>query len=134
MNENTQDQASAAAANALPGAEAKPKLTHAEKLVKRATMLKTRIEADTAEYTEIVNEINAAEAMKNLAVGSVIQVKMGRKFADKDTTRIVEATIMGVQDHEDGGRLFKIMYGEGFDAEVASITPGSVVAVGPVAA
>lgn len=115
-----------AAAQATPIA---PKLTRAEKNLKRAEFLKNRIESDTQEYTDLVNEINSAEALKNVDVGSVVQIKLGRKFADKDTTRIVQATVIGVRVEDDGGKQYKVTHGEGFDAEVAVVTAGTIVSV-----
>ena len=130
MNDQNNAVESTNAAEAAPA----PKLTRAEKITKRAEFLKARIESDTKEYTEIVNELNNAAALASLEIGSVIQIKLGRKFADKDTTRIVEATIIGVRVEEDGGTQYKVSHGVGFEADVAVVSAGQIVAVGPVAA
>lgn len=115
--------------NTNPEQAAAPKLTYAEKRAKRHAFLYARIMADTAEYNNLTNEINNAEALKNLGIGSVITIKQGRKFADKDTTRIVKATVIGKQDQEDGSTLYKVSYGEGFDADVAVINAGAILSV-----
>lgn len=127
MSENTQNQNTEQTAAEKTAA---PKLTRAEKIAKRVKFLFERITADTAEYNDLSNEINNAEALKNLAIGDVVQIKQGRKFADKDTTRIVEATIIGSQVQEDGSTLYKVSFGEGFNADVAVIGAGAIVSVG----
>ena len=126
MNDITNANETTAAATATP---LKPKLTHAEKILARATFLTGRIESDTIEYGNLVTEINSAEALKNVDVGSVIQIKLGRKFADKDTTRVVQANVIGVRVEDDGAKQYKVQHGEGFDAEVAVVTAASIVGV-----
>lgn len=113
----------------------KPKLSRAQKLVNRAALLADRIEKDTAEYNEVANEINSAEALKTVAEGTVVQVKLGRRFsAEKDTTRIVEAVVVGVRTDEEGTTQFKVQYGSGFDAEQAVVNAGAIVGVAPTVA
>ncbi len=121
-----------AAATETTATEA-PRLTRMEKLLARAQVLAKRIEADTTAYNAIKAEIDGAEALKNVAEGSVISVKFGRRFsAEKDTTRVVTATVIGVREDEDGAKQYKVTYGSGFDAEVAVVGSSSIVGVGPV--
>ena len=108
------------------------KLTRAEKLAARQAFLYNRIQADTAEYHSVTSEINNAAALASVTIGSVVQIKLGRKFADKDTTRIVEATVVAAREVE-GDVQYKVSYGEGFDAETAVIEPGKIVGFGPIA-
>ena len=122
----TPEQIAAAAEKA-----AAPKLTRAEKVAKRVKFLYDRIVSDTAEYNDLTNEIKNADALKNLAVGDKVTIKQGRKFADKDTTRIVEASILGVSVQEDGSTLYKVTFGEGFAADVAVISAGAIISVIP---
>ncbi len=104
-----------------------------EKLLARAQVLAKRIEADTNAYNAIKAEIDGAEALKNVAEGSVISVKFGRRFsAERDTTRVVTATVIGVREDDDGAKQYKVSYGTGFDAEVAVVGSSSIVGVGPV--
>lgn len=110
-------------------AAAAPKLTYAEKIAKRAKFLYDRIVADTAEYNGLKNEIDNAEALKNLAPGSVITIKLGRKFADRDTTRFEEATILGMSVNDEGATLYKVSHGEGFNMEVAVVAAGAIISV-----
>lgn len=110
-----------------------PKLTRAEKLAKRAEFLRDRIESDKIEYNGIANELNNAAALAALKEGDAIQLKLGRKFADKDTTRIVDATIIGSRTEEDGSKQFKVQYGSGFDADVAVVGAGQIILI-PAAA
>lgn len=131
INDNQAQDPTTAPAADVPAA---PKLTRAEKNAKRVKFLFERITADTTEYNELQNEINNADKLNSLTVGSKITIKQGRKFADKDTTRIVEATIMGKADQEDGSVLYKVGFGEGFNADVAVIGAGAIVTILPVEA
>lgn len=128
MNDQTNQDAEAVAPISAP------KLTYAEKIAKRAKFLYDRIVADTAEYNGLKNEIDNAEALKNLAPGSVITIKLGRKFADRDTTRFEEATILGMSVNDEGATLYKVSYGEGFNMEVAVVAAGAIVSVNVVEA
>ena len=106
-----------------------PTLTHTQKLVKRLELLKKRIGSDTAEYQEIENELNSAEALKNIAVGSKVTIKLGRRFANRDTTRHVEGTILGMRAEEDGAIQYKVAHGTGFDADIAVIGASYITTV-----
>lgn len=106
-----------------------PKSSRAEKLVARATMLAARIAKDTEDYNNIKLEIDGAERLKNVGQGSLVKVKLGRKFADKDTTRIVVSTVVGVKEDEEGAKQYKVAYGSGFDADIAVVTASQIVEV-----
>lgn len=127
-NENNAIESATTEAAAAP-VVAKPKLSYMEKITARAQMLAARITTDTEEYNQIVAQINNVEALKNLNTGSKVTFKAGRKFADRDTTRIVEAVIVGAAAQEDGSMLYKVSFGEGFDAEVAVINAGQILTV-----
>lgn len=104
-----------------------PKLTRAEKLHAKLESLRNRINADTEKFNEIAAELNNIAALAAIGVGSVVVVKLGRKFSEeKDTTRFVTATVTGVKEDEDGAKQYKVMYGEGFDAEIAVVSGGQL--------
>lgn len=111
------------------------KLTREEKLQAKYTSLIARINADTEKANEIVAELNSIAALASIAVGSAVVVKLGRKFADKDTTRFENGVVVGVKEEEDGTKLFKVQYGTGFDADIAVVGAAaiSLPAVEPVA-
>lgn len=117
MSENTNVQ-SAENVQAAPAVV----LTREEKLRAKYATLVARIEKDTASAQEVAAEINSIAALAAIGVGSAVIVKLGRKFADKDTTRFEAATVIGVKEEEDGSKLFKVSYGSGFDADVAVVT------------
>lgn len=119
MSENT---------NAAPEVVA-PKLSRAEKLLARANLLAARIAKDTEDYNNIKLEIEGADRLKNVGQGSLVKVKLGRKFADKDTTRIVVSTVVGVKEDEEGAKQYKVAYGSGFDADIAVVTASQIVEV-----
>lgn len=97
-------------------------LTREQKLAAKIDALKTRITADTVKVNELVAEYNNIAALAAIGVGSAVVVKLGRKFADKDTTRFENAVVVGVKEEEDGSKLYKVSYGSGFDADLATVT------------
>ena len=106
--------------------EAAVVLTREQKLKAKYDMLVKRIAADTEKANEIASELNSAAALSAVDAGSAIIVKLGRKFADKDTTRLVEAIVVAVKVEEDGTKLYKVQYGAGFDAEIAVVGAASI--------
>lgn len=98
------------------------KLTREEKLVAKLNLLAGRINKDTETYNEIKAELDNIAALAAIDVGSNVVVKMGRKFADKDTTRFEPAVVIGVKEEEDGSKLYKVSYGIGFEADIAVVT------------
>lgn len=103
-------------------AQESAKLTREQKLTNKLEVLRARIAADTEKYNEVAAELNSIAALAAITVGSAVVVKLGRKFADKDTTRFENAVVVGVKEDEDGSKLYKVQYGEGFDAEIATVT------------
>ena len=103
------------------------KLTREQKLRAKYDLLVARIAKDTDAVSEVVAEINSIAALAAITVGSAVIVKLGRKFSEeKDTTRFVKGVIVGVKEDEDGSKLFKVQHGEGFDADIATVTGGSL--------
>ena len=101
-------------------------LTREQKLQAKYETLVKRIAADTEKANEIAAELNSAAALAAVDTGSNIVVKLGRKFADKDTTRFVEAVVVAVKVEEDGTKLYKVQFGAGFDAEIAVVGAASI--------
>jgi hypothetical protein len=118
---------------AATDAPAAPKLTRAEKQSKRLEVLRTRIEADTAEYHEIANELQNAAKFDSIVEGDIVQIKLGRKFADKDTTRIVAGVVSAIRTVEGESTQYKLQIGAGFAAELVVVEAGKIVGFGPVA-
>ena len=106
--------------------EAAVVLTREQKLQAKYETLVKRIAADTEKANEIAAELNSAAALAAVDTGSNVIVKLGRKFADKDTTRFVEAVVVAVRVEEDGTKLYKVQYGSGFDAEIAVVGAASI--------
>lgn len=102
------------------------KLTREQKLRAKLEVLNARILKDTETANEVAAEINSIAALAAIGVGSNVVVKLGRKFADKDTTRFENAVVVGVKEEEDGSKLFKVSYGVGFDADIATVTGASL--------
>lgn len=112
------------------------KLTREQKIAAKLDVLKKRIEKDTADFNELAAELNNIAALAAIGAGSAVIVKLGRKFADKDTTRYENGVVIGVKEEDDGSKLYKVSYGAGFDADIAVVTGAalSIPAAVPVAA
>lgn len=106
-------------------------LTREQKLRAKYDTIVARIQKDTEAAAELASEINNIAFISSTTVGSAVVVKLGRKFADKDTTRYEAAVVLGVKEEEDGSKQFKVSYGIGFDAEIAVVPAGALSA--PVA-
>ena len=98
------------------------KLTREQKIAAKLDALKKRIEKDTADFNELAAELNNIAALAAIGEGSAVVVKLGRKFADKDTTRYVNGVVIGVKEEEDGSKLYKVSHGVGFEADIAVVT------------
>lgn len=90
------------------------KKTRLEKLTESYNKKKASYDKLAAELTEIVNEVNAINALGSIDVGSKVVISIGKGESAKD----VEGTVIGVREDEDGAKQFKVAYGSGFDADV----------------
>ena len=90
------------------------KKTRVEKLTESYTKKRAQHEKLTAELVEIVDEINAINALSNIGQGSVVLISIGKG----DTATKVQGTVLAVREDEDGKKEFKVAYGSGFDADV----------------
>lgn len=102
------------------------KLTREQKLAAKLESLRARITADTEKYNELAAELNSIAALAAVAAGSDVIVKLGRKFADKDTTRYAPGVVLAVKEDEDGTKLYKVQYGQGFDAEIVVVGASAI--------
>ena len=110
------------------------KLTREEKLVAKLNQLAARINSDTEKYNEVKAELDNIAALAAIGQGSAVIVKLGRKFADKDTTRFVNGVVIGVKEEEDGSKLYKVSHGVGFEADIAVVTGAALSLPQPEAA
>lgn len=124
-NVNAVSAAEAVATAPSPDAKVRVKKTLAE----RIEALEKRIEADTAKLEELTFERDNAERLASVGNGSVVTVKLGRKFKDKDTTRVVQGVVIATKEEDDGSKLLKVQVGEGFDVEFVTVGLGSVESV-----
>lgn len=109
------------------------KMSRADKLAARIDLLNKRIATDTEALQEAQTELGNLSALASIGAGSVVVIKIGRKFADKDTTRFVQGVVLGVkEDEESGAKTYKVSYGEGFDADIAVVGSAAVSLPAPV--
>ena len=95
-------------------------------LAEKIEALELRIESDTAKLAEFIAERDNAERLAGVGAGTHVTVKLGRKFKEKDTTRVVPGIVVAVKEDDDGDKLLKVQVGDGFDAEYVIVGLGAV--------
>lgn len=100
--------------NTTDAAAPEVKKTRLEKLTDSYNKKRASYDKLAAELTDIVNEINAINALGSVAEGSKVVISIGKGESAKE----VEGTVIGVREDEDGAKQFKVAYGSGFDADV----------------
>lgn len=93
------------------------------KIATRIELLTARIEKDTAELAELQLQRDAELALQNVAVGEVVTFKFGRK----DNRQVLRGSV--VADDKENGKL-RVYAGEGFDAQLYTISVRDVLGVG----
>ena len=89
----------------------------------RIELLTTRIEKDTAELAALQIIRDAELALQNVQVGDVCTFKFGRK----DNRQVLRGSV--VADDKENGKL-RVYAGEGFDAQLYTISVRDVLGVG----
>ena len=123
--ENTQVESAVNAAEAV-AAVTEVKQRVKKTLAEKIEALELRIESDTAKLSELIAERDNAERLSGVGAGTHVTVKLGRKFKDKDTTRVVPGIVVAVKEDDDGDKLLKVQVGDGFDAEYVIVGLGAV--------
>lgn len=100
--------------NTTDAAAPEVKKTRLEKLTDSYNKKRASYDKLAAELTDIVNEINAINALQSIDVGSKVVITLGKG----ETLHKVEGTVIGVREDEDGAKQYKVAYGSGFDADV----------------
>jgi translation elongation factor EF-1alpha len=93
------------------------------KIATRIELLTARIEKDTAELAELQLQRDAELALQNVQVGDVCTFKFGRK----DNRQVLRGSV--VADDKANGKL-RVYAGEGFDAQLYTISVRDVLGVG----
>lgn len=127
----TYETSNTAIESAVNAAEAVAAVTEVKQRVKKTLAekieaLAQRIDNDTAQLEELVAERDNAARLAGVGAGTHVTVKLGRKFKDKDTTRVVPGIVVAVKEDDDGDKLLKVQVGDGFDAEYVIVGLGAV--------
>ena len=122
------DQYATAAAEAV-AAVSEVKARVKKTLPEKIEALENRIAADTLKLEELVSERDNAERLSGVGAGTHVTIKLGRKFKDKDTTRVVSGVVVAVKEDDDGDKLLKVQIGDGFDAEYVVVGLGAIQTV-----
>lgn len=89
------------------------------------TTLETRIAADTTKLDALRIQLEQADLLDAVTVGTVISFKIGRA----ETRRNVDGTVKAVKTEEDGSRKFKVEYtptGDEFDNTFAVVLQSQI--------
>jgi len=113
MNETTNATETTADAAAVP----EVKLSRREKLLQKYNAAFAKHSELAVTLQELASEINSIDALAAIGEGSSVIVTVGRGDDAKD----VAATVIAVREEEDGGKLYKVTYGTGFDADIAVV-------------
>lgn len=117
--------------SAVNAAEAVAAVTEVKQRVKKTIAekieaLEKRVENDMAKLEELIAERDNSERLAGVGAGTHVTVQLGRKFKDKDTTRVVPGIVVAVKEDDDGDKLLKVQVGDGFDAEYVIVGLGAV--------
>ena len=124
----------AAQESAVSAAEAVAAVTETKVRVKKTLpekieALEKRIADDSEKLAELIAERDNADRLSGVVAGTHVSIKLGRKFKDKDTTRVVPGVVVAVKEDDDGDKLLKVQIGDGFDAEYVVVGLGAIQTV-----
>ena len=127
----TYETNAAAQESAVSAAEAVAAVTETKVRVKKTLpekieALEKRIADDSEKLAELIAERDNADRLSGVVAGTHVTIKLGRKFKDKDTTRVVPGVVVAVKEDDDGDKLLKVQIGDGFDAEYVVVGPGAI--------
>lgn len=120
--------------SAVSAAEAVAAVTETKVRVKKTLpekieALEKRIADDSEKLAELIAERDNADRLSGVVAGTHVTIKLGRKFKDKDTTRVVPGVVVAVKEDDDGDKLLKVQIGDGFDAEYVVVGLGAIQTV-----
>lgn len=99
-----------------------PKLTPREKLLAKYNKLNEKATALAAEITAVVQAINEIDAIAAIGEGTAVLITVGKG----EEAQEIPGVVVGVKEDEDGGKVFKVQYGTGFDADIAVVKQGRI--------
>ena len=130
----TYETTAVAQESAVSAAEAVAAVTETKVRVKKTLpekieALEKRIADDSEKLAELIAERDNADRLSGVVAGTHVSIKLGRKFKDKDTTRVVPGVVVAVKEDDDGDKLLKVQIGDGFDAEYVVVGLGAIQTV-----
>lgn len=99
-----------------------PKLTPREKLLEKYNKLNKKATALATEITAVVQAINEIDAIAAIGEGTAVLITVGKG----EEAQEIPGVVVGVKEDEDGGKVFKVQYGTGFDADIAVVKHGRI--------
>ena len=132
MNETTMNESAVSVESCMPVAEAaapEVKLSRREKLLAQYTSAFNKHAELANKLAELAAELNSIDALAAVGVGDSVVISVGKG----EDAREVLAVVIGVKEEEDGGKVYKVQYGSGFDADIA-VVKGSRMKLPPASA
>ena len=126
---NAVAQESAVSAAEAVAAVTETKVRVKKTLPEKIEALEKRIADDSEKLAELIAERDNADRLSGVVAGTHVSIKLGRKFKDKDTTRVVPGVVVAVKEDDDGDKLLKVQIGDGFDAEYVVVGLGAIQTV-----
>lgn len=126
---NAVAQESAVSAAEAVAAVTETKVRVKKTLPEKIEALEKRIADDSEKLAELIAERDNADRLSGVVAGTHVTIKLGRKFKDKDTTRVVPGVVVAVKEDDDGDKLLKVQIGDGFDAEYVVVGLGAIQTV-----
>lgn len=125
----TEGGASSAAAGegGAASGEDKPavELTPSQKLAAKIASKKAQVVKLNDEIERLEGQFRSVDLLDKIKPSSIIVARVGRA----ETSREVDATVLGVQTLPNGDLRYKVYFGEGFEAETVVIQSSQIVDV-----
>ena len=93
----------------------------------RIAVLTARIAKDTEELAKLQAKAEAGITVEKLVAGTKVVANYGRG----DTKKEIEATVLGTSVPVKGGAQVKITFGQGYDADIVTVSIGAVLRIIP---
>lgn len=121
------DQSSAGSTGSSDAGDAAPavELSPSQKLAAKIASKKAQVVKLNEEIERLEGQFRTIDLLDKVKPSSIIVARVGRA----DTSREVDATVLGVQTLPNGDLRYKVYFGEGFDAETVVIQASQIVDV-----
>lgn len=100
-------------------------LTRAQQLQKVIDGETAKIEAATKRRDLAATQLANIDKIESIKPGSLVTIRLGRA----ETLRDVAGAVAGIKVEANGDKKFKVLVGQGYEAEVETVGEGQIVSV-----